>query len=245
MGLSIDVEIERILAEIEKQAGERSLSPQIDYPEVQRWKLTLLYLLLRAQGERSPELEAACTATMLVQLGLDIHEKVTNREESALHKIRNRQLQILAGDYFSSRYFLLLSRYGMIDKIRQLAVSIKGINQQKALLYAWRKEFPEDEFDRWLEMKTQVESGLITAQVKGEDSPWHRLIHHMTRLAIIHEHHHCLEKIPLCLRRYHQSMNEVRKLIRTEPFHEIREVLFQLLFTFESRYVPTLLAEER
>lgn len=245
MGFTVDVEVEKILAEVRKEAGERYLSPQIDYPEVERWKLTLLYLLLGAQGYRPAEIYAACTATMLVQLGLDIHEEVTNGEEIAQHKIRYRQLQILAGDYFSSRYFLLLSRLGMVDKIMELAFAIKQVNQQKALLYQWRKDFPEEEFDRWLDMKTLVESRLLTIQIKEGDSPWLRLIPLITRLAIIHRHRSCLNRHPICLRRYHQGLNEVKRLIRTEPFHAVRETIFQLISAFEDQHVPTLLAEDR
>ncbi|MBE3554467.1 MAG: heptaprenyl diphosphate synthase component 1, partial [Thermicanus sp.] len=196
------------------------------------------------QGIRSPEIEVACTATMLVQLGLDIHEEVTNEEEIAPHKIRNRQLQILAGDYFSSRYFLLLSSYGMIGKIRELAISIKGINQQKVLLYEWKQDVPEGDFDRWLEIKTRVESGLLLAQVKEESSPWSRLIVLITRLALIREHTRLLDKIPLCVRRYHQGLNEVKKLLRTEPFLAVRDELFRLVSSLETSHLPALAAEE-
>ena len=58
-------------------------------------------------------------ATSLVQLGLDTHDLVTASNDVKEKKAaRSRQLKVLAGDYFSARFYHLLAQAGQIDMIK-------------------------------------------------------------------------------------------------------------------------------
>ena len=93
---------------------------------------------------------------MLVQIALDTHEKVSNKEETdAFHK--RRQLTVLAGDYYSGLYYYLLSMNHDITLIRALAEGIKEINEQKIMLYQQTYETIEE----MLNSVGMIESALL------------------------------------------------------------------------------------
>ena len=54
------------------------------------------------------EMQNYALSTMLIQIALDTHEHISN--ESVEEK--NRQLTVLAGDYFSGLYYKLLADIG-------------------------------------------------------------------------------------------------------------------------------------
>ncbi|MGF7050035.1 heptaprenyl diphosphate synthase [Paenibacillus sp. DS2015] len=101
-------------------------------------RVHLLYIFLN-QGSRKPlhHEELYALVTSLVQMGLDTHETIDTVEGSqAEGQMRCRQLKVLAGDYFSSRFYQLLSAQGQIEVIRLLSQSICDLNIQKMNLYS-------------------------------------------------------------------------------------------------------------
>src|SRR5699024_11828541 len=71
---------------------------------------------------------------MLVQCALDTHELVPVNNDSMLSKTE-KQLAVLAGDYYSGLYYALLAEHGQIRMIQILANAIKQINEYKMNIY--------------------------------------------------------------------------------------------------------------
>lgn len=69
-------------------------------------------------------------STMLVQIALDIHERVI-KIDYLQEDHKTRQLTVLAGDYYSSLYYERLSKINEITLIQRLANGIRKINEQK------------------------------------------------------------------------------------------------------------------
>lgn len=109
-----------------------------EFPDV-RTKLLYAFLLRSSRHTHTSELGAVVTS--LVQMGLDTHDLVANWSgEENIETTRSRQLKVLAGDYFSSNFYYLLSRAGEIGMVKQLATAICELNRMKVNLYTLIKK---------------------------------------------------------------------------------------------------------
>lgn len=120
--------------------------------------------------------------TMLVQIALDTHDQVPianndHGEESNVSK----QLTVLAGDYYSGLYYLLLAEIKDIHMIRMLAKTIKEISEYKMQLYY--KEV--DTFANYIALIGKAESLLMTRVAEFVNVP----INHeaLEKLMVIHK----------------------------------------------------------
>src|SRR5262245_54638125 len=93
-----------------------------DLPAFPDGRIQLLFATLSQQPQGEEHKELLAVATSLVQMGLDTHDLVDNASgeggESNL-VMRAKQLKVLAGDFFSSRFYHLLSQAGQIDAVRR------------------------------------------------------------------------------------------------------------------------------
>ncbi len=108
----------------------------IDAPIIDEDKLKLLYSLLKHAKLNIEQIQHYVVTIMLVQIALDTHEKVSvkfDTEQGQSHK--KRQLTVLAGDYYSGLYYLMLAEQHDIALIRALAEGIKKINEHKISIY--------------------------------------------------------------------------------------------------------------
>ncbi len=118
---------------IEEQLHHSYLKEYIDHPYIDR---DLIYFLLlpfvhEEQGLNKKAVQWISTA-MLLQVALDTHEKVTI---SQVDSLKERQLTVLAGVYFSSLYYKILADTDDVDLIATLAKAIKQINESKISIY--------------------------------------------------------------------------------------------------------------
>ncbi|TGV10004.1 heptaprenyl diphosphate synthase, partial [Mesorhizobium sp. M00.F.Ca.ET.186.01.1.1] len=129
-------------------------------------RLELLYLFLLEQGMTKERASIFCTATGLVQLGLDMHENVENQYEQSLSAERNRQLTVLAGDYYSSRYYNLLAETGEIEAIQVLSGAIQRVNEAKMKLYIAGRDSRSLSDEEYWELRNAIDTGLYVAIVE-------------------------------------------------------------------------------
>ncbi|MGM9922678.1 MAG: heptaprenyl diphosphate synthase component 1 [Bacillus sp. (in: firmicutes)] len=128
-------------------------------PVIEEKKLLLLIILLKELDMTDEERDQYITAAMLMQTALDVHDNVSVYSvENQPEMLKNRQLTILAGDYYSGLYYYILAQVEHIDLIRALAEGTKVINQEKIILHENHFE-DEQALVRTLQV---IESGLIT-----------------------------------------------------------------------------------
>ncbi|MCD8511456.1 MAG: heptaprenyl diphosphate synthase component 1 [Bacillus sp. (in: Bacteria)] len=118
----------------------------VDDPIVDMDQTTLLYLMLREKGLDSGYIKQCILTTTLVQAALDTHESVSVKNFIHESSKRKRQLTVLAGDYYSSLYYYVLSNVNDTKLIRVLAQSIQEINESKMNVYQMDQTYNPAEF---------------------------------------------------------------------------------------------------
>jgi heptaprenyl diphosphate synthase len=110
-------------------------------PELAEYRARLLLVFLNQTNHNDEQNESITVATTLVQLALDTHDlvPVTNLQKEEKNA-RSRQLKVLAGDYFSSRFYHILAQAGQIEMIKQLSDAICEVNRTKMNLYLRMKQ---------------------------------------------------------------------------------------------------------
>lgn len=127
-----------ILADVKEKIEEKVLHPYllkfIDSPVIDEDKLLLLISILKEVNLQKDKAENYVLTTMLIQIALDTHELVKN-DELEYDRLKNRQLTVLAGVYYSGLYYKILAELDDIVMIRTLAEGIKDVNEHKISLY--------------------------------------------------------------------------------------------------------------
>ncbi|WP_274364506.1 heptaprenyl diphosphate synthase component 1 [Paenibacillus thermotolerans] len=125
-----------------------------DFPELRTKLLRAFLAAAEASGPNRAAGDIVSIAVSLVQMGLDTHERV---ERTA--KTITRQMTVLAGDYFSSRFYQLLSQAGDVQSIGVLSESICEVNRMKMVLYGKAKKLlltAEDYVRATVDIKTHL-----------------------------------------------------------------------------------------
>lgn len=110
-------------------------------PELAEYRARLLLVFLNKTNQDFQQNEIITVATSLVQLALDTHDLVpVSNLQKEEKDARSRQLKVLAGDYFSSRFYHILAQAGQIEMIKQLSDAICEVNRTKMNLYLRMKQ---------------------------------------------------------------------------------------------------------
>ncbi|MHA0855461.1 heptaprenyl diphosphate synthase component 1 [Paenibacillus sp. CMAA1364] len=130
-------------------------------PKFAEARVYLLYIFLNRSTRVSDEyIELYTLVTSLIQMGLDTHEMIdTDPGAQAERDMRSRQLKVLAGDYYSSRFYQLLSDQGQIEVITQLSQAICQLNMMKMSLYSaipLHGVTPEQYLERKVQLNMQL-----------------------------------------------------------------------------------------
>lgn len=138
---------DKIYRSAEKYLKHDMIGRYTQLPEFPRHRSNLLCSFLNyGANEADHEVhESYALVTSLVQMGLDTHDMVESTNQFMNQKeMRSTQLKILAGDYFSSRYYQLLADRGQIELIQLISVAISEVNRLKMNFYLNRIQFVED-----------------------------------------------------------------------------------------------------
>lgn len=160
-----------------------------ELPEFPESKTALLLTFLQAGGIEERHSELYALVTSLVQVALDTHEQIAEPEgrEDATAK-RSLQLGVLAGDYFSSRFYYLLSKAGRIEQIQQLAEAICEVNRMKMDLYLSMKKIrltPENYLQQIVDIQMHLFSSFTPLLIERHQRWWSDLLLAFTRCEVL------------------------------------------------------------
>ncbi|MFD2751852.1 heptaprenyl diphosphate synthase component 1 [Virgibacillus siamensis] len=152
-------ELRNLRSLIHEKMQHTYLEKYVNIPEIDDNKLFLLKEILDDTNLTRFQKDNYITTTMLVQMALDTHDLVpqTNSSVQTDTERKAKQLSVLAGDYYSGLYYLILSGIEDIELVHMLAAAIKEINECKMQLY-YNKETSLHEF---LTIINKIDSLLI------------------------------------------------------------------------------------
>ncbi|MGG3282425.1 heptaprenyl diphosphate synthase component 1 [Paenibacillus solani] len=181
----------------EKYTQYDMIQKHTDLPEFPDARVHLLYIFLKDSGKNiAGHEELYALVTSLVQLGLDTHESIDVTEgNQGEAMMRSRQLKVLAGDYFSSRFYQLLAHKGEIAVISLLSRAVSDVNVMKMRLYGKMKKslLPSEEY---LQLTVQLNMQLFLSftpllEVSVQET-WEKLLKEFTACeTIVREMERC------------------------------------------------------
>lgn len=131
----------RIPEMAQKYVAHDMIEQHTELPAFPDSRIRLLFAFLNHQPFASKHSELYSLVVSLVQLGLDTHDMVDiGKAQLSVKEMRSRQLRILAGDYFSSRFYQLLSQAGHIEMVGRLSEAICEVNRMKTGFYVKAKQ---------------------------------------------------------------------------------------------------------
>ncbi|QCJ45255.1 heptaprenyl diphosphate synthase component 1 [Bacillus sp. S3] len=143
-----------IKEQIEKRVSDSYLLEYIDTPIVDDDKLLILISVMDRLELSFSDIQNYALSTMLIQIALDTHEHISNASIDE----KNRQLTVLAGDYFSGLYYHLLAESEDIMMIKTLSKGVKEVNENKILVY----QCNFDRIEKLIISIARIESSLLT-----------------------------------------------------------------------------------
>ncbi len=189
---SFRFEMDDMVLEIENLSKHLFIEKYVTVPEPAFLRLQLLNIFLYYVSVPQDLRKSYGVTAGLIQMGLDVHESVTTQKENSVNKVRGRQLSILAGDYYSSIYYFLLSKKNLIEGVKKFSKGIRNINIAKMNLYTENSGQGFDSIQQYIQLLKVRESNLYTQfldelQSQKEKENWRTIIEDMIFLLYVAE----------------------------------------------------------
>lgn len=166
----------QVLSEMEHAYLNRWLG----VPRLDIFQMQAATAVLRAVNCPAQDLRLLCTVLLLIHHGLSAHEHIDRAD--ALGE-KTRQLQVLAGDYYSSKYFYLLAASGKVDLIAVFAKAITAINEAKTERADLLKRFTKVHMEHYITLSECIHGELLYA-LTSTFTHGNPLINDLTRVLV-------------------------------------------------------------
>lgn len=176
-------ELQQMITEVEQKSYQAYVQKYVSYPQINLLQLHLSYLFLTSLNVSEQKKKSIVMSQMFIQLGLDTHYDlpVSAQVDLDQEQITTSQLTVLAGDYFSSHYYLFLAERQEVELIAKWAEVIQKVNEIKMDIHADQENFsPEEYFEKWCEIQS-IFSASVLAWYEADES-WFTINRILTRL---------------------------------------------------------------
>lgn len=157
-------QFETVKQKLNKQLSHQFLLEHIQKPVIDNNKLQLLLAMMDESDIEKPLIEKYAVTSMLISIALDTHELVSNEtySEDNYDQLKERQLTVLGGIYYSSLYYKILAEIENIQLTKIFAIAIKEINENKVFLYRCNAATTEELFSTVSKIETALFEGLYS-----------------------------------------------------------------------------------
>ncbi|PWW05555.1 heptaprenyl diphosphate synthase [Paenibacillus cellulosilyticus] len=182
---------DRIVQLTRKYTEHDMLSLYAELPAFPEARIRLLVACLQAHSKKQEHHELFATVVALVQMGLDTHDRIdTNPSQLSEREMRARQLNVLGGDYYSSRFYNLLAQAGQVSMVRKLSEAVCEVNRLKMNFYSQQQEkrlSPEQYIAYGASIKSELFRRFGEIMDERLSSQWNDLLITVSRCETIHE----------------------------------------------------------
>ena len=171
-GMSV---IHRLTADIKEQFFEKTndsfVQSIISHPTFNEEAAYILTACLVSKGYSEEEIQYKILATLLIQTALDTHDHVGNENE--LQPLINKQLTVLAGDFYSGLYYKILADQNDIGFIRMIAKGTQEVNENKIRFI----QMDYDQISEFIDIVRNIETSIAQKVCDFvQAAPWKTLI---------------------------------------------------------------------
>lgn len=160
-----------------------------ELPEFPESRIRLLFAFLANQRTPLIHSELYSLVVSLVQFGMDTHDMIDSDSGRLAEKeMRSRQLKVLAGDYYSSRFYQLLAQAGQVDMIRRISNGVTEVNKLKVSLYMRMKQLKmnaEEYVSQYVRIKTELFQAFTSVLDDKMALIWTELLHGIGRCEVV------------------------------------------------------------
>ncbi|RUT36090.1 heptaprenyl diphosphate synthase [Paenibacillus zeisoli] len=162
------------------------ITTHTELPPFANARVRLLYTFLNYQESfNEVDAENIALAVYLVQLGMDTHDLIDAEPVRKVEsRMRSRQLNVLAGDYFSSLFYELLASAGRTELISELSAAVCEVNRKKVNLYTKVLQSnlsSEDLFQSQVELNMELYLPLSSLLDQSYQHAWLKLLDEVSR----------------------------------------------------------------
>lgn len=158
---TINIELQELNKNIERKLQYSYVEQFVRKPFIDEDKLEILYYIYQNVQLSKVVKHQQILTIMLVQIALDTHELIPNEKQDSTMRTMSeteKQLSVLAGDYYSGLYYFLLAEIGEVTLIQKLASAIRRMNENKMTLF--HEEYQS--INELLELIQLIEADLFT-----------------------------------------------------------------------------------
>lgn len=159
-----------------------------ELPPLAEPRARMLYAFLNQQGSSKAYSELYTLVVSLVQLGMDTHDLIdTETAQRSEREMRSRQLKVLAGDFFSARFYQLLAEAGQIEMIANISNAVCEVNRMKVSLYTRMRGLrltAEDYFGYVVQLRSEMFQQFAGILDGALSRVWPELLHGVSRCEV-------------------------------------------------------------
>lgn len=180
--------IYRISDMTRQYAKHDMIDKHTELPPLAEPRARMLYAVLNEQGASRDQSELYTLVVSLVQLGMDTHDLIdTETAQRSEREMRSRQLKVLAGDFFSARFYQLLANAGQIDMITKISNAVCEVNKLKVNLYTRMRGLKlsaEDYFGFAVQLRSELFQHFVGLLEGAMSRVWPELLHSISRCEV-------------------------------------------------------------
>ena len=181
----------KIMEQAQKYLQYDMIKRHTDLPPFPESRAKLLYTFLSQKSLYPEHTDTLVLVASLAQMGLDTHDMVPGvNGQTYLKEIRTNQLRVLAGDYFSSCFYYLLSIIRQNKIIHSLANAVSDANRIKLSLYLRMKEgriMAEEYLNDLVILKMKLFLPFSQCMQPSFRETWEKMLHALSSCEVLLE----------------------------------------------------------